>query len=314
MLAQASGMQLAYRDVDGRRRIAPADVLLAVLTALGVVDGPRDIDDALERTRADRRRTVMAPVVVAWDGVVALELHVPSRDVRDHAQVAVELEDGTTVEQLVPVRVVPGSPEDGNEDRVALLGAVDAVLEPGVHQLHLRIGASTSHAHVIAAPTRCWRGSSPRHWGVFTPVYALRDGPDLGTGHLGHLARLGDWIADHGGDLVATLPLLPTYLDRPFDPSPYAPISRRHWNDALLDLTGEGSGACAIETGPAALVDWEKVGRITDGRLSEAAATLAPGRETQFREFLAARPDVDDFDAHRRDERREIVPYQLGLC
>jgi 4-alpha-glucanotransferase len=37
--------------------------------------------------------------------------------------------------------------------------------------------------------------------------------------------------------VVATLPLLATFLDEPFEPSPYAPVSRLFWNEFYLDIT-----------------------------------------------------------------------------
>ena len=35
--------------------------------------------------------------------------------------------------------------------------------------------------------------------------------------------------------MVGTLPLLATFLDEPFEPSPYAPASRLFWNELYLD-------------------------------------------------------------------------------
>lgn len=36
--------------------------------------------------------------------------------------------------------------------------------------------------------------------------------------------------------MVGTLPLLATFLDKPFEPSPYSPISRLFWNEFYLDV------------------------------------------------------------------------------
>ena len=38
-----------------------------------------------------------------------------------------------------------------------------------------------------------------------------------------------------GIDVLVTLPLYAGFLDEPFDPSPYAPVSRLHWNEVYLD-------------------------------------------------------------------------------
>ena len=41
-----------------------------------------------------------------------------------------------------------------------------------------------------------------------------------------------EWVAGLGGSLVATLPILATFLGRDrYEPSPYAPVSRRFWSE-----------------------------------------------------------------------------------
>ena len=37
--------------------------------------------------------------------------------------------------------------------------------------------------------------------------------------------------------MVGTLPLLAAFLDQPYDPSPYAPVSRLFWNEFFVDVT-----------------------------------------------------------------------------
>ncbi len=106
----------------------------------------------------------------------------------------------------------------------------------GYHELVVECGGLAHRATVLVAPDHVHQlGDRERLWGVFAPVYALRRstgaGPDLGG-----LARVADWIDGHGGKIVATLPMLSTFLDRPCDPSPYSPVSRRFWNEIYLDL------------------------------------------------------------------------------
>src|SRR5690606_15224768 len=66
----------------------------------------------------------------------------------------------------------------------------------------------------------------------------------LGTGDLRDLREVTDWVAERGGGVVGTLPMLATFLggradaspDEPFEPSPYAPASRLAWNELYLDI------------------------------------------------------------------------------
>ena len=81
-LARECGVQLAYDDIEGRRRHARTDAVLAVLVALGIVDGVADVDDARRRRHADRTDAIVAPLIVAWDGVCPLTLWVPRADAR----------------------------------------------------------------------------------------------------------------------------------------------------------------------------------------------------------------------------------------
>lgn len=79
--------------------------------------------------------------------------------------------------------------------------------------------------------------ASARSWGIFLPLHALYSRRSRGAGDFTDLAALARWIGKRGGRWVGTLPLLPTYLDRPFEPSPYAPVSRLFWGEFWLDLT-----------------------------------------------------------------------------
>ena len=171
--------------------------------------------------------------------------------------------------------------------------SLDTPLADGVHRVEIRSDRTAASTYVVAAPTRCYRADvRERAWGVFAPTYALRGGADLGTGHFGDLAHLGAAVATFGGRYVATLPLLPTYLDEPFDPSPYAPVSRRHWNDALLDPAALQEHVALHPTPPGTLVDWHAVGAETRGLLDQAVASLTPARAAELDRFLRAEPDV----------------------
>ena len=70
--------------------------------------------------------------------------------------------------------------------------------------------------------------------GLFVPTYALWE-----QGR--RCRRSPTWrrsprtAARIGASFVATLPLYAAFLDDPFDPSPYAPVSRLHWNEVYLD-------------------------------------------------------------------------------
>src|SRR5437764_903789 len=49
-------------------------------------------------------------------------------------------------------------------------------------------------------------------------------------------ALRAEWTGENGGAVLGTLPFLAAFLDEPFEPSPYGPASRLHWNELFLDV------------------------------------------------------------------------------
>ncbi len=132
---------------------------------------------------------------------------------------------------------VPAATPDGAGSEIAV--ELPRGFAPGRHRLRVEIASRTADATIIAAPSRIPRPRPPA-WGVFAPVYALHDRTASGIGDLGTLERLGQWVAGRGGTVIGTLPMLAMFTGHgkePCDPSPYAPVSRRFWNELYLDLT-----------------------------------------------------------------------------
>ncbi len=105
----------------------------------------------------------------------------------------------------------------------------------GHHELELKSGGREAEVLVISAPRRCYTPGDERLWGVFLPLYALHTAESWGAGDLSDLGELFDWVRGLGGSIVGTLPLLPAFLDEPFEPSPYMPASRLFWNEFFVD-------------------------------------------------------------------------------
>ena len=91
---------------------------------------------------------------------------------------------------------------------------------------------------MISAPLRAYAGEEAVHrdWGCFLPLYSLRSERNWGAGDFTDLHNLTNWVAEQGGSLVGTLPMLAAYLDEPCEPSPYAPASRLAWNEFYVDV------------------------------------------------------------------------------
>jgi 4-alpha-glucanotransferase len=113
-----------------------------------------------------------------------------------------------------------------------------AELPNGYHRLYVRIGALDLESYLFCAPVRAYAPDDHRakRWGLFCPLYALHSEHSWGAGDFSDLAELCAYTAELGGHAVATLPMLASFLDEPFNLSPYAPVSRIFWNEFYLDV------------------------------------------------------------------------------
>jgi 4-alpha-glucanotransferase len=161
--------------------------------------------------------------------------------------------------------------------RLRFVGLPAGRIPLGCHRLWVTSGALQGEATLISAPRRCWAPIpvERRPWGVFAPLYALRSDRDWGAGDLAELGRLREWVAEAGGEVVATLPLLAAYLDVPFEPAPYRPVSRLFWNEFYVvpEQTAEWREC------PPARGLWEAadtcISRLRSSEVVDYAATMA---------------------------------------
>jgi 4-alpha-glucanotransferase len=284
----------------------------------------------------------------------------------------IELEDGGRV-VIDRSREVEAAGADGSR-RVAL--DLRERLPLGVHRLRLELeDGTTTSTQVLSAPERCFEGDphegDPREWarerrpvhdrtvprrrlhapgarllGLFAPVHALRSArhQPWAPGDLSDLARLRDWARPLGIDVVGVLPLLAGFLDEPFDPSPYAPVTRLFWSELYLDpalspdlerspaaavllegasggpspaggsssrARGPGAGAAvaaaAVTGGDTELVDYQRT-MAAKRRVLEAlaqAAFASPARRDEIERFAGAEPQLDEYARFRAAAERE---------
>jgi 4-alpha-glucanotransferase len=269
-LARLHGVQTAYHDNGGRRIVASPDSLMAALRALRVpVRDASGLPRLVERRRRELWERVVEPVVVAWlpapgpgpvaaargdDPARSFLLRLPVRLRDAPIRVVVRLEGGgersaapdTAGLEVVEIAEVAGL------DYIARDVPLPAV-PSGYHELHVEVGAGPARqrhrALLIAAPRRAagWEVlPGPPDWGLFAPLYAVwedgaRPTPNEAP-HFGLLDSLAGSAARHGGTVIGTLPLLAAFLGEPYEPSPYAPVSRLFWNELYVRPDAEVRG------------------------------------------------------------------------
>jgi 4-alpha-glucanotransferase len=237
-LARELGVEVRWRDQDGETRTCSDDTLLATVRMLGItLQRPEDARAARQQLERERAERPVEPVTVAWDGAPpVLTVRLPEAAADDPFEIVVE-HGGRSDRFLRDECDVHAS--SLAEGVVQLEVRLPRGFDIGRHRVALQTAGRRAEATLLAAPARIGRAGLERAWGVFAPVYALHDRDRTHTGDLASLARLGAWASGRGGRVVGTLPILATFVghgDEPCDPSPYAPVSRRFWNELYLDL------------------------------------------------------------------------------
>jgi len=321
LLARAHGVCPGYTDNTGRRHRASRSALLGVLASLGSpVERPSDAPAALRALERGAWRRMSEPVAVAWEGrELTLSLRLARGDLRDRVAFRLVLEDGAALGSSVRTRDLPVAAETriGRESFVELTLRLRGPWPLGYHRLEIETGRRFAETLVISAPLEAFRRERPG-WGVFLPLHALHADGSWGAGSYADLGRLVDWTAELGGDCVGTLPLLPTFLDRPFDPSPYMPISRLFWSE--LHLAPQALDGLRLTAGQRRRLACLRALDHVDHRrqaallrellepLSRRLDTL-PSARAAWRRFVRARPEVPAYARFRAATER-LGPWQ----
>ncbi len=318
-LACAVGIEVRWRGQGGEAHTCSDETLLATLQMLGVaVQHPEDVRVAWNRLAHERADRVIEPVAVAWDGVPpVLTVRLPQTAADDQFEVIIE--HGGEQDRILRADCAvhaTGTADDVVQLEVRLPHGFDT----GRHRVMLEAAGRRGEATLLAAPTRIGgvaargggrtarsggesdngvaRAGLQQAWGVFAPVYALHDRDRTNTGDLASLTRLSSWVSGRGGSVVGTLPILASFVghgDEPCDPSPYAPVSRRFWNEVYLDLRAvpELSGdAAVVEPSPGRFVDLPRLAAARRPALERALGRVddTAHRRAAFDRWLAATP------------------------
>lgn len=311
-LAAQHGIVASYRDISGQLQHASTQGLLALLDCLGVsLPNPEASQEQLGALQAEQASRLVEPVTVTWQPDVpciplnAVALNLGATPNVGRCEVRVDFEDGGTFHP---------EPKLLTRDGQTVLEL--PALPLGRHRVSFQLGSSEGATWLLNAPRRAWPAKAAC-WGLFAPCYALHN-QRAATGTFSELGQLARFTARQGGGLVGTLPLLPNYLTQPFDPSPYAPISRLFWSDFFLDLpllaqtqncatalklVAEHSGLEAKQLLSAErLIDHGELVQLRSAALLELSRHFfqqESGEHEAFRSFVAEHPQVDQYARFR---------------
>lgn len=262
-LARLHDIDISYHDVNGHLNVASDETLVYVLRCLGADAGDGDqVEAALAARRIALAERVLEPVLVVWEGEPPVfVIRVPQSRLAARYRIDTHLEQGTSLGiegELSTLRPVERFEVDGRVF-VDLEVRLPERLPFGYHRVAAEIDGGLHEAVLLAAPQRAHPGEVDRMWGVFAPTYALHGARTMGAGGLAELTRMTRITQEAGGHLVGTLPLMAAFLDEPFQPSPYVPVSKLFFNELFLDLHGlaheQGSDAARIALADPDLLD-----------------------------------------------------------
>lgn len=337
-LAQEAGIQLVYRDLEGRRHVTSVDAVLAVLQALGLsIRTPEEAPQFLRERWQQKLERHCEPVHVAFAdrNRPRLSLYL-SRLPEQPLDVTVRQEEsGEILELRVPyqlsthwprhqfpfARVLPELGFQGDFLPVTLELPLD--LPIGYYEVQVTspdgFRASTwlfVRPATAMLPTEVGLDQS---WGLFLPLYALWSSDPSDGATYTRLGELVHWTQQSGGTLCGTLPLLPTFLEPDlFDPSPYAPVSRLFWNEFYVDAERIAGSlglslTCLLVTETTErgrLVDYARSWSLRRSALQQIATELQQQEHTRefFQHWLAQHPLVAEYAHFRARVEREGRP------
>jgi 4-alpha-glucanotransferase len=307
---------------------------MAVLRAFGVdIRSPDKADEALRSRRAELSRWRLPPVTVVWqaDPRPVIRVRGPMTTARSWAKAVIELEDGG--ERPFSLETVPDhhgapplSPPDVDPDAAPC--ALPADLPPGYHRLRLDSPGATGDTLLLVAPERAYQpaaGTRGRQWGVFLPLYSMTTRRTWAAADYSDLDTAVEWVSGRGGSAFGTLPLLPAFLDRPFDPSPYSPVSRLFWNELYVDPRATPEFEACAEARTAFEATMRQAEELRQGRLVDYRGVWALKRRLfellsaccrrndslagRTDRFLGRNPVVGDYAAFRATCDRRGAPW-----
>lgn len=334
-LAHLYGIQPAYYDATRRRQYATQTSLLAALRVLGSPVATRDdVPAALrQRLQAVWQRGV-EPVVVAWDGVPAhLDLRVPAARATGSLVCHLQLEAGGEQRWEARLDTLPvlQTAEVEGLTYVTKRFPIPVPLPWGYHHSTLEAAGQCFETLLIVAPRQAYTPpevANMRTWGVFLPLYALHTQRSWGSGDFTDLEALATWLAELGGGVVATLPMLSAFLDEPCEPSPYAPASRLFWNELYIDVSrapgiAECTQAQALLASTAVqetLTGMRTAGRVDYRRqmalkrqvleaLAQHFFATQAAQHPRFQHYMAMHPAAADYARFRAMGERQRTPW-----
>jgi 4-alpha-glucanotransferase len=240
-LAKLYGIKNSYIDAKGQLKTASDEALISVLASLGSpVARIDDVASAIREKKQRHWKTMIDPVLVAWENkALIFELRCPKTSLKKSIRASLRLEDGENREMVWKGDQTPVTAKTEIEgvEYLSLNLTFPFRLITGYHHLSFESAGNVIDTLIISAPPKAYQPNELQNiWGAFSPLYALHSKKSWGAGDFSDLELFMNWLSKSGANLMATLPILPSFFDDKFGPGPYMPASRLFWNEFYLDI------------------------------------------------------------------------------
>jgi 4-alpha-glucanotransferase len=331
-VARLYNVQSTYTDMFGQFVESPPEAILRVLQLLGApVERMEDLPDALRQRWQFLWQRGTDPITIAWNSEpFTLGARLPARYGAAAPRYEIRLETGDLLKGKCHDQLSSAGFDIEGARYVKRRLLIPERLPLGYHELRLEISDLLFQSHLFAAPVQAFTNGMSHRWGLFCPLYALGSLKSWGAGDFSDLEAFVEFTAARGGSIVGTLPLLAAFLDQPYDPSPYAPVSRLFWNELYLDVTkipelrhcpvgGAILNSSEFEADvkrfrDAPLVNYRELMALKRRVLVELARSVSKDysdRNESFQRFIATHPAAEDYAAFRAKVERERKSWSL---
>ncbi|MBI3470056.1 MAG: 4-alpha-glucanotransferase, partial [Candidatus Solibacter usitatus] len=215
--AELWGIEPHYWDIFGRLHVTSDDTKRAILAGRGV--GP-DFERAIEERLRGERQRLVPPCLVLGAGPAELPINAPDGLL---ATIDLRPESGEPARFEAPVR--------GGRLRLP-------DLDLGYYDLTVSVpDRAPEAARLILTPDRAYLPEDLRCAGIAISLYGVRSARNWGCGDFRDLRSLIDWaVEETGAGFIALNPLHAIHNRRPYNTSPYLPLSVFYQNLLYLDV------------------------------------------------------------------------------
>ncbi|MGE3931870.1 MAG: 4-alpha-glucanotransferase [Rhodospirillaceae bacterium] len=308
-LCHAAGVTPDYRDAWDRPQSSPAEVVRAVLGAMGLPAADDDQAAASLRALEERpwRRPLPPVLVLRSDSPIVLPLSIPAALGGVVLAWTLRTEDGGSRFGSVRIDSLPVEGTREIDGATVERRRFELPVTPplGYHRVGLDGLGIAVEAALIVVPHAAYlppaAEDGARLWGLAIQLYGLRSARNWGVGDFSDLAAFADAAGGLGASFVGLNPLHERFPTNPAHASPYAPSHRGFLDVLSIDPSAiEGYAGCA-----AAQPDEGRLAALRAAGLVDfpgVAAAKLPALEALYRAGLprwSADPDFARFRAER---------------